>query len=156
MTDTHYNDPLDTSKPLSGTGRKGWEVPAHVQQQAGYNGTDNAGAISWANWGEKIDEPRYGAITVVTRDYGKHHVGFFLSIVEKDVTIGVEEVEVTGKDGKTRKKKVKKTKKVKYVRLLSGNYSNLVKEGDEWAVEVADNPKKHLVSYHWPTKNDKR
>ncbi len=125
-------------------------------EQAGYNGTDNAGAISWANWGEKIDEPRYGAITVVTRDYGKHHVGFFLSIVEKDVTIGVEEVEVTGKDGKVRKKKVKKTKKVKYVRLLSGNYSGRVKEGDAWAVEAADNPKLHLVSYHWPTKEDKR
>ncbi|NRR30293.1 TIGR02594 family protein [Oxalobacteraceae bacterium] len=30
---THFNDPLDKSKALSGTGRHGWEVPPEVQQK---------------------------------------------------------------------------------------------------------------------------
>ncbi|NHZ66127.1 hypothetical protein [Massilia genomosp. 1] len=33
MSKTHYKDPLDSSKPLSGTGRNGWEVPPEVQQK---------------------------------------------------------------------------------------------------------------------------
>jgi hypothetical protein len=33
MTDTHFNEPIDKSKPLSGTGRRGFEVPPEVQQK---------------------------------------------------------------------------------------------------------------------------
>lgn len=125
-------------------------------EQAGYRGTDNALADSYIKWGQIIDEPRYGAITVVTRNFGQYHVGFFLGIVEKNVKIGEEEIEVTGKDGKVRKKKVAKMKKAKYVKLLSGNYSDKVIDAAGWAVDPADDPRLHLVSYHWPTSKEKQ
>ena len=32
-SETHYNEPIDTSKSLSGVGRHGWQVPAEVQQK---------------------------------------------------------------------------------------------------------------------------
>ena len=48
-------------------------------QHAGYEGTRSAAARSWLTWGEPLDDPRYGAITVLAR--GKNpslgHVGFF-------------------------------------------------------------------------------
>ncbi|WP_167235117.1 TIGR02594 family protein [Massilia genomosp. 1] len=125
-------------------------------EQAGYRGTDDARAASYINWGQKLDEPRYGAITVVTRNFGEYHVGFFIGIVEKDVKIGEEDIEVTGKDGKVRKKKVAKMKKAKYVKLLSGNYSQTVIDAAGWAVDAADNPRLHLVSYRWPTSKEKQ
>jgi len=55
-----------------------------VMKEAGYNGTGNALAISWLNWGQKLEKPRYGAITVVynpkhsPRSSG-NHVAFFVS-----------------------------------------------------------------------------
>lgn len=48
-------------------------------QHAGYEGTRSAAARSWLTWGEPLDQPMYGAITVLAR--GKNpamgHVGFF-------------------------------------------------------------------------------
>jgi uncharacterized protein (TIGR02594 family) len=126
-------------------------------EQAGYNGTDNALAASWKNWGEEITEPRYGAITVVTRSTKpEYHVGFYTGMTEKNVADGVEEVEVKGKDGTVTKKTQKKFKKVKMVRLLSGNFSRMVRDFAGWTVDPADDPALHLVSYRWPTEKDKR
>ncbi|MHA4866233.1 TIGR02594 family protein [Duganella sp. PWIR1] len=126
-------------------------------EQAGYNGTDDARAISWKDWGEQISEPRYGAITVVTRSTKpEYHVGFYTGTTEKNVADGVEEVEVKGKDGTITKKTKKKFRKVKMVRLLSGNFSRMVRDFAGWTVDPADDPALHLVSYRWPTEKDKR
>lgn len=127
-------------------------------EQAGYIGTDNALAASWNNWGEELTEPRYGAITVVTRsaDPVQYHVGFFVGIAEKSVPDGEEEVEVKAKDGTVTRKTKKKFKKVKAVRLLSGNYSRMIKEDADWTVEAVDSPARHLISYRWPTAKEKR
>lgn len=127
-------------------------------EQAGYIGTDNALAASWKDWGEELTEPRYGAITVVTRsaDPVQYHVGFFVGMAEKSVPDGEEEVEVKAKDGTVTRKTKKKFKKVKAVRLLSGNYSRMIKEDADWTVEAADSPARHLVSYRWPTAKEKR
>lgn len=49
----------------------------------GIDGTGSALARSWLAWGEPIDSPRYGCITVLYRDdpaSWKGHVGFFLRI----------------------------------------------------------------------------
>lgn len=119
-------------------------------EQTKYQGTRDALANSWLTWGEEIKEPRYGAITVVTRGVGQYHVGFFLHIGEKSVPDGEEELEVNGKDGKPVKKKIKKSKLVEHVHLLSGNFSRQIKEGNEWTVNSADSSI-HLVSYRWPT-----
>ncbi|MDO8653129.1 MAG: TIGR02594 family protein [Undibacterium sp.] len=127
-------------------------------EKSGYHGTGNALAESWMKWGEKIEEPRYGAITVTTRASNpvKYHVGFYLGIGKKTVNDGEEEIEVKGRGGVLIKQKRKKTRKVDTVRLLSGNYSRQVKEGDEWTILAADNTVKHLVSYHWPTVKEKK
>ncbi|WP_343733113.1 TIGR02594 family protein [Duganella sp.] len=126
-------------------------------EQAGYIGTDNALAESWKDWGQEISEPRYGAITVVTRSTKpEYHVGFYTGMGEKTLPDGVEEFEVKGKDGSVTKKTKKKFKKVKAVRLLSGNYSRMVKEDAGWTVDPADDPALHLVSYRWPTEKEKR
>jgi uncharacterized protein (TIGR02594 family) len=126
-------------------------------EQAGYIGTDDALAESWKDWGQEISEPRYGAITVVTRSTKpEYHVGFYTGMGEKILPDGVEEVEVKGKDGSVTKKTKKKFKKVKAVRLLSGNYSRMVKEDAGWTVDPADDPALHLVSYRWPTEKEKR
>ncbi len=50
-------------------------------EQSGFNGTDNAAARSWLNWGNKIELPQVGCITVLWRespDSWKGHVGFFI------------------------------------------------------------------------------
>jgi len=127
-------------------------------EQAGYIGTDDALAESWKKWGEEISEPRYGAITVVTRsaDPVQYHVGFYVGMGEKNIVEGEEEFEVKGKDGKVTKKTRKKYKKVKAVRLISGNYSRMIKEDAGWTVDAADSPATHLVSYRWPTEKEKR
>lgn len=41
-------------------------------RQAGFLGTNSARAASWQDWGIKLIEPRYGAVTVFC-----NHVGFF-------------------------------------------------------------------------------
>lgn len=116
-------------------------------EQAGYQGTDSAKADSWLNWGEKIDEPRYGCIIVVTRStVPEYHVGFFLGIGE----VSVYPKEAT--EGKPKKRSVR----VKGVRLLSGNFSRRVKEGCDWALSADDFPAQHLVSYHWPKEKVKK
>ena len=40
--------------------------------KAGLKGTNSAAASSWLTWGQKLDQPRLGCITVF-----KHHVGFY-------------------------------------------------------------------------------
>lgn len=45
--------------------------------QAGYTPTRSAAALSWAEWGQKIDEPVPGCI-VVTKRRGGGHVGFYV------------------------------------------------------------------------------
>jgi uncharacterized protein (TIGR02594 family) len=77
--------------------------------QAGYNGTKDARAISWTNWGEKLDEPKYGAITVVKRGGNAFHVAFF---------VGIE-----------------KGKSQDHIKLLGGNQSNSVCEQAYWTMD---------------------
>lgn len=45
---------------------------------AGIAGTNSAAATSWLHWGE-VSGPRVGAIAVMRRNSGEHHVAFFLS-----------------------------------------------------------------------------
>ena len=58
-------------------------------QQAGYDGTRSAAARSWLTWGEPLEQPTYGAITVLAR--GKNpalgHVGFFTDRRGTDVLL---------------------------------------------------------------------
>lgn len=124
-------------------------------EQAGYKGTDSALAESWVNWGQKIDEPRYGAITVVTRSANpvKYHVGFYVGMGQLRVPDGEEEIK--DKKGQGTGKMRKKTRMVKAVSLISGNYSDQVKEAPGWAVDPADSEATHLVSYRWPTEKEK-
>lgn len=126
-------------------------------EQSGYRGSNSAAAESWKEWGEEMKEPRYGAIVVVTRATNptKYHVGFFLNFGKRNILDGEEEIEVKGKNGELIKKKKKKFKQVDVVSLLSGNYSDQVKEGNEWTVLASENPAKHLVSYRWPTSKEK-
>ncbi|MET3117226.1 uncharacterized protein (TIGR02594 family) [Undibacterium sp. GrIS 1.8] len=127
-------------------------------EQSGYRGSNSAAAESWKEWGEEMKEPRYGAIVVVTRATNptKYHVGFFLNFGKRNILDGEEEIEVKGKNGELIKKKKKKFKQVDVVSLLSGNYSDQVKEGNEWTVLASENPAKHLVSYRWPTSKEKK
>lgn len=47
--------------------------------QVGIQGTNSAAARSWANWGEKLDQPRPGCVVVFRRRTStwKGHVGFY-------------------------------------------------------------------------------
>ena len=52
---------------------------AHVLSQAGMDVTDAPlWALSWKQWGNKLDEPAYGALLVFKRE-GGGHVGFYMS-----------------------------------------------------------------------------
>jgi uncharacterized protein (TIGR02594 family) len=46
-------------------------------KQAGIQGTNNALAVSWRNWGVGLDQPRHGCIMTVQWTSGGHHVTFF-------------------------------------------------------------------------------
>lgn len=46
-------------------------------RQAGIAGTNSAAAISWLHWG-RVSTPRTGAVCVLQRRAGGHHVGFFI------------------------------------------------------------------------------
>jgi uncharacterized protein (TIGR02594 family) len=48
-------------------------------QHAGYEGTQSAVARSWLRWGEELDRPTYGCITVLSRPGNpwQGHVGFY-------------------------------------------------------------------------------
>lgn len=126
-------------------------------KQAGFSGPKGAPAAeSWKNWGIELKEPRYGAITVVTRAQGKYHVGFFTGIEEKEQTVGFEDVETVDKKGhKTIYKKPIK-KKIKLIKLLSGNMgpkSDIEDLADWLETEDPTDKKrayKYLVSYRWP------
>ena len=130
-----------------------------MENGSSYHGTGSAAASSWLNWGEEIAEPRYGAITIVTRAKSPnvlYHMGFFLRIDKKNIEIGEEEVEKIGRDGKAKKIKKKKYKSVDAVNILSGNYSDKIREASGWTVNAEDDPVSHLVSYRWPTNKEKR
>ena len=51
-----------------------------VMKQAGIKGSGEASARSWLNWGQKLDKPRRGAITVLTRPGSttNGHVTFYV------------------------------------------------------------------------------
>jgi len=68
-----------------------------VHKQSGMSGTGSALAMSYKNWGKKVDRPAYGAVAVFSHGGGKGHVGF-----------------VVGKQGKN-------------ILVLGGNQSNQVK-----------------------------
>lgn len=55
-------------------------------KQAGYEGTNNATAHSWLNWGQKIETPRRGCIVVFKRE-GGGHVGFFIEETETEIKV---------------------------------------------------------------------
>jgi uncharacterized protein (TIGR02594 family) len=66
-----------------------------VMQQAGYTGTNNALARSWATWGRGIESPEYGCVTVIKKKNATsdaatgsstgNHVAFFVK--KSDTTI---------------------------------------------------------------------
>lgn len=68
-----------------------------VHKQSGISGTGSALAMSYKNWGKKVDKPAYGAVAVFSHGGGKGHVGF-----------------VVGKQGSN-------------ILVLGGNQSNQVK-----------------------------
>jgi len=47
-----------------------------VMKQAGFAGSGSAKAVSWLDWGKRIDQPVNGAIGVISYGGGKGHVGF--------------------------------------------------------------------------------
>lgn len=132
--------------------------------QAGYSGVRSAaGARFWVNYGVELSEPKYGAITIVTRGRPDkkgiypHHIGFFLGITQKRVSDGYDEVEsIDKKTGEKKVKKVPKFKMVDMVKLLSGNMSSRIREFAQWSVKKEDNDSFHLVTYRWPSSNEKK
>jgi uncharacterized protein (TIGR02594 family) len=68
-----------------------------VMRQSGYTGTQNALASSWLAWGQKLAEPRYGAIAIIrsrsaagnaaTGSSTGYHVGFLVEQADKAVRI---------------------------------------------------------------------
>ena len=62
-------------------------------RQSGHTGTQNALASSWLSWGEKLAEPRYGAIAIIrsrsaagnaaTGSSTGYHVGFLVEQTDK-------------------------------------------------------------------------
>ena len=106
--------------------------------------------------GEKISEPRYGAITVVTRSAEPllYHVGFYVGLGKEYIKDGDEAV--LDKKGNDTGKRRPKRKAVDAVNLLSGNFSSRIREFADWTVNAADSPDTHLVEYRWPTAKDKR
>jgi len=49
-----------------------------VLKQVGIEGTNNAWALSWLNWGREIKEPVRGCIVVLKHGETNGHVGFFI------------------------------------------------------------------------------
>jgi uncharacterized protein (TIGR02594 family) len=49
-------------------------------REAGIEGTQSAAARSWLTWGEGLDAPRYGCVTVLSRGSNpmQGHVGFYV------------------------------------------------------------------------------
>jgi uncharacterized protein (TIGR02594 family) len=68
-----------------------------VMRQSGHPGTQNALASSWLTWGEKLAEPRYGAIAIIrsksaagnaaTGSSTGYHVGFLVEQTDKAVRL---------------------------------------------------------------------
>jgi uncharacterized protein (TIGR02594 family) len=58
--------------------------------QAGQRGTNRANARSWLDWGQALDEPRFGCVTVLwreSRSSWKGHVAFFNGISGSNVSL---------------------------------------------------------------------
>lgn len=49
-----------------------------VMAHAGMGNTGSAAALSWRNWGKRVNEPAPGAIGVIDHGGGKGHVGFVI------------------------------------------------------------------------------
>jgi uncharacterized protein (TIGR02594 family) len=68
-----------------------------VMKEAGYTGTNNALAKSWLDWGETLDSPRYGAITVIKRKGAQsdaatgsstgYHVAFYVGSTSSHIEL---------------------------------------------------------------------
>ena len=58
-----------------------------VIREAGMEGTKNALARSWQQWGEHIDEPYIGCIVVFQREKKFGHVGFYLGENETHIQV---------------------------------------------------------------------
>lgn len=56
-------------------------------QQAGFDGTKNALARSWQDWGEHIDVPYIGCIVVFQREQNFGHVGFYIGETETHIKV---------------------------------------------------------------------
>lgn len=56
-------------------------------KQAGYEGTNNAAARSWLDWGQEIATPRRGCIVVFQREQKYGHVGFYLEETETEIKV---------------------------------------------------------------------
>jgi uncharacterized protein (TIGR02594 family) len=56
-------------------------------QQAGIEGTKNALARSWQQWGEHIDQPYKGCVVVFQREKKFGHVGFYLDETETHIKV---------------------------------------------------------------------
>jgi uncharacterized protein (TIGR02594 family) len=46
--------------------------------EAGYEGTNSAAAVSWADWGHELEEGTLGCVVVICNSAGQHHVGLYL------------------------------------------------------------------------------
>lgn len=58
-----------------------------VMQEIGIEGTKNALARSWQQWGEHIDQPYKGCIVVFQREKKFGHVGFYLDETETHIKV---------------------------------------------------------------------
>jgi len=54
-------------------------------RQVGIEGTNNAWARSWLNWGKRIEEPVRGCITILKRGEINGHVGFFIRLSDYNI-----------------------------------------------------------------------
>ncbi len=84
---------LQTTTNLNRSARSKDETPwcsAFVNwclKQAGYEGTNNASARSWLDWGQAIEEPRRGCIVVFQRETDFGHVAFCLGETETEIKV---------------------------------------------------------------------
>lgn len=130
--------------------------------QAGYKPpAGSAAAGSWKNWGKELSEPRYGAITVVTRGIDSngnplYHVGFYTGMTTIKQKDGTEEMTIKRSDGTQTVKTVPKFKDVKRVKLLSGNFSNKIRDFAGWDEDKNSQSPTHLVTYRWPTEKERQ
>lgn len=75
-----YLRSTDLDRTMAGSDETPW-CSAFVNwcfEMTGYAGTNSAAARSWLGWGQTVQLPSRGAVTILSRD-GGGHVGFFVS-----------------------------------------------------------------------------